>query len=344
MNSDQQHNSSRLQSTMVLGSRLAAIVLSCISVICSLIVVVSYIRMLRRFRAHQRKIIEASMGHSGSNGVDHPPLSVAAAVANDVAATCFSCESSLATPCVSKSFFSSNSHQLGGVPSSNGKLHSAAGAANGMVSVGIGMTPQNVLLQFREPSINNSSSAGGNSGSGTSAPLPPASIHRSSMPPLPQHMPLSVDSKHKTSNGSRATSLDRIYGAYGRLSSGGIATNKKQQRSCNNGQSASAFPATLDVVASAPASAAASESVSASASAFASLSASSAEQGQQQPLPAAAAATTDGAVPSSLEPGVEAVSNAKPPHADAAWPHQSESRKWPWSRSHFWSGWLWRPG
>ncbi|KAJ2815516.1 hypothetical protein FBU31_006902, partial [Coemansia sp. 'formosensis'] len=75
--------------TEIAGARLAAIAISSISAIASLIVVVSYIRMLLQFRAHQRRIIEASMG--GTSAV--PPLA------------CFSCESSLATPGVNKTHF-----------------------------------------------------------------------------------------------------------------------------------------------------------------------------------------------------------------------------------------------
>ncbi|KAJ1883262.1 hypothetical protein LPJ57_000275 [Coemansia sp. RSA 486] len=352
MSSDQQNSGLGLQGKTVLGSRLAAIMLSCISVICSLIVVVSYIRMLRRFRAHQRKIIEASMAPGGSNGIDHLPLS-AAAVANGVAATCFSCESSLATPCVSKSFFYGNSinNPQPNVSNSNGRFNQAAptlapasvSMANGAVGVGIGMTPQNVLLQFRESSINNSSgndSATGAAATTTSAVVAPASMHRSSMPPLP-HMPLSVDSKHKATEGSRATSLDRIYGAYGRLSSG--KAKSKQQR-FSNGQQVSVFPATLDVVASAPASAA-----SASASVSAPLSTSFAEPGvhdgcsndqkaasqqqQQQQQHAEVAVALSSA---------EAGSNAKPQHADAPWPQQNRSSNWSWPWA--WSRWWRRAG
>ncbi|KAJ2867637.1 hypothetical protein GGH94_000715 [Coemansia aciculifera] len=81
------------ETTEIAGARLAAIILSTISAIASLVVVISYVRMLLQFRAHQRRIIEASMGAGGGGVSAVPP------------AACFSCESSLATPGVNKTHF-----------------------------------------------------------------------------------------------------------------------------------------------------------------------------------------------------------------------------------------------
>ncbi|KAI8320547.1 hypothetical protein GQ54DRAFT_305451 [Martensiomyces pterosporus] len=93
-------------SDLISGVRYAAIALSCISAISSLVVVISYIRMLLQFRAHQQRILESApdtqqhqQQHQEHQGAGVLPAAAAAT-------TCFSCESSLATPCISRSFFS----------------------------------------------------------------------------------------------------------------------------------------------------------------------------------------------------------------------------------------------
>lgn len=81
----------------IVGTRIAAITLSCVSILASLIVVISYARMLMRFRAHQRQILQVSNTAKG--------MPTATTSATNVV-NCLSCESSLATPCANNFTFS----------------------------------------------------------------------------------------------------------------------------------------------------------------------------------------------------------------------------------------------
>ncbi|KAJ2557864.1 hypothetical protein EV175_001093, partial [Coemansia sp. RSA 1933] len=164
------------QPTPVLaGARIAAIVLSSISAAASLLVIVSYIRVFRRFQTHQRKILDATTaaGLNGPAGAD--PGERRRTLHNQAAQTsghphCFSCESSLATPCINNSIFFSPDvfppRQLSATESNRPTLAAVAAA-------GVGATHAS---------------------------------YRSSMPP-----PLSHAAPHGPSGdrSSRATSLDR---------------------------------------------------------------------------------------------------------------------------------------
>ncbi|KAJ1724057.1 hypothetical protein LPJ53_001631 [Coemansia erecta] len=221
-------------SPITIGSRWAAMLLSCLSALSSLIVVVSYIRMLRQFRAHQRKIIGATIGPatvgpaaispSAATGTNILPLHST----NGLATNCFSCESSLATPCVSKSFFSSGNYNHNHNPnnnSNNSNGNNSGGSNNNNRSRAntTGERSSNI-----ENNSNNSSSDASKSNRHHAAlGIQPISHHhqqqqhqnqrrqqhqhqRSSMPPLP-NIPLNTDASLGTRDGSRATSLDRVH-------------------------------------------------------------------------------------------------------------------------------------
>ncbi|KAJ1781606.1 hypothetical protein LPJ59_007014, partial [Coemansia sp. RSA 2399] len=63
-------NSYEQPTAVLAGARTAAIVLSSISAAASLMVIVSYIRVFRRFQAHQRKILNASEAAAATGKVD----------------------------------------------------------------------------------------------------------------------------------------------------------------------------------------------------------------------------------------------------------------------------------
>ncbi|KAJ2519128.1 hypothetical protein GGI11_002663 [Coemansia sp. RSA 2049] len=208
------------QPTPVLANaRIAAIVLSSISAAASLMVIISYIHVFRRFQAHQRKILNAAaatptplipaalagttaapvhsgmdtagfsktlvashqyLAHGGATavgGIGQGPFSNnGGGGAHCCHALCFSCESSLATPCANNaSFFLSPDRQS--------------------------------ARQLSAGNSKNASSAGGG-GDNTSRLV----VYRSSMPPLPSQGAAAASRHPCRSNdhcSSRATSLDR---------------------------------------------------------------------------------------------------------------------------------------
>ncbi|KAJ2214864.1 hypothetical protein IW140_004224 [Coemansia sp. RSA 1813] len=176
------------------GARMAAIVLSSISAAASLIVIISYVRVFRRFQTHQRKILNATTaelpnGTTGeaahisiagtTMGLNRTMHHLAPGATNAQALGggschphCFSCESSLATPCVNKSFFSPEwqpSRQLS--------------------------VSENV------PAPTTSGGAAGNNA---------RQVYRSSMPPLSHAATQGMHPlRNSNDSSSRATSLDR---------------------------------------------------------------------------------------------------------------------------------------
>ncbi|KAJ2403226.1 hypothetical protein GGI23_000095 [Coemansia sp. RSA 2559] len=206
------------QPTAVLaGARIAAIVLSSISAAASLMVIVSYIRVFRRFEAHQRKILNATeeeatakadpSNDSAVNSTAHHHISGMAvghnrrtlhhlapgntnnpqAFGGSCHLHCFSCESSLATPCANNSFFSPERHPPTQLSVSEAKPMSGGGA---------------------------DAATGGNN----------TQVYRSSMPPLSHAAAQAVHPLRKSNDSSsRATSLDRY-----RLASNGTANHEPQ--------------------------------------------------------------------------------------------------------------------
>ncbi|KAJ1850604.1 hypothetical protein LPJ73_003372, partial [Coemansia sp. RSA 2703] len=217
-------------SPITIGSRWAAMLLSCISVLSSLIVVVSYIRMLRQFRAHQRKIINATIGPATAAPAAISPLAPTGTNILPLHSTnCFSCESSLATPCVSKSFFSSgnyNHSQNNNTNDNNSGNHNNSNSNRSRTNTA-GNTSCNIENSSNSSNNNSSSDANKSNRHYTALGLPPTSHlqqqnhqqnqrrhhhqhQRSSMPPLP-HIPLNADATLGARDSSRATSLDRVH-------------------------------------------------------------------------------------------------------------------------------------
>ncbi|KAJ2892726.1 hypothetical protein GGI21_005546, partial [Coemansia aciculifera] len=182
--------------TEIAGARLAAIVLSIISALASLEVVVSYVRMLLQFRAHQQRIIEASMGAGG--GVSAVPP-----------AACFSCESSLATPGVNKTYFFS--------PQNRPVQQLNSGSGSALLTHNSNNIPLQMLQSSRIPALN---------------------LQRSSMPPLPHTTQLGAANSMRTRTSSRATSCGRLVDVYGK-DDGEVGNYQSKSYSAANGQSSS---------------------------------------------------------------------------------------------------------
>ncbi|KAI9504869.1 hypothetical protein BX070DRAFT_221042 [Coemansia spiralis] len=176
----------QLSSTLV-DARLAAIVLNSLSAIASLLVIISYIRVFRRFQAHQRRILKSALGATGNaaNSCGFVRESANPATGTTVVGPthCFSCESSLATPCVNTSFFSPEHIPARQVSVSECRR-----------SITNAEKSQNIAVHHD---------------SAVAANAPIRHGYRSSMPPL-SHVAQGAPALRKSNDSSsRATSLDR---------------------------------------------------------------------------------------------------------------------------------------